>query len=223
MSCTLSVCSGWFCDGRPAMRDTMRPLSRNGSPFNNAPLTTQKTVVLRPSPRPSVTIETSDSVGYFTSIRRPERTSVSSCDMAWTRGVSGCYVIGFDTVPSVKCVGMKVRFFRSPAELRDWFDRHHETEQELWVGFHHKSAGKPTLTWSESVDEALCVGWIDGIRKRHDATSYKIRFTPRRKGSIWSAVNLRKVEDLKQQGRMRPAGLKAFDARDPAKCAIYSY
>jgi len=118
---------------------------------------------------------------------------------------------------------MKVRFFRSPAELRDWFDRHHETERELWVGFHHKSAGKPTLTWSESVDEALCVGWIDGIRKRHDATSYKIRFTPRRKGSIWSAVNLRKVEDLKQQGRMRPAGLKAFDARDPAKCAIYSY
>jgi uncharacterized protein YdeI (YjbR/CyaY-like superfamily) len=118
---------------------------------------------------------------------------------------------------------MKVRFFRNPAELRDWFDRNHETEQELWVGFHHKATGKPTLTWSESVDEALCVGWIDGIRKRHDPTSYKIRFTPRRKGSIWSAVNLRKVANLKKQRRMRRAGLRAYDARDPAKCAIYSY
>jgi uncharacterized protein YdeI (YjbR/CyaY-like superfamily) len=118
---------------------------------------------------------------------------------------------------------MKVRFFRTPAELREWFDRCHETEAELWVGYHHKDTGKPTLTWSESVDEALCVGWIDGIRKRHDEHSYKIRFTPRRARSIWSAVNLRKVAALNKAGRMRPAGLKAFEARDPTKCAIYSY
>lgn len=118
---------------------------------------------------------------------------------------------------------MAVRFFATPAELRAWFDEHHERETELWVGFHKKATGKPSITWSESVDEALCVGWIDGIRKRHDEHSYKIRFTPRRKGSIWSAVNLKKVAALKKQGRMRPAGLKAFDARDPAKCAIYSY
>jgi uncharacterized protein YdeI (YjbR/CyaY-like superfamily) len=118
---------------------------------------------------------------------------------------------------------MKVRFFRTPAELRAWFDRHYATEQELWVGFYRKQSGKPTLTWSESVDEALCVGWIDGIRKKHDEHSYTIRFTPRRKGSTWSAVNIRKVAALTKQKRMRPAGLKAFEARLPNKSGIYSY
>jgi uncharacterized protein YdeI (YjbR/CyaY-like superfamily) len=120
-------------------------------------------------------------------------------------------------------VPSNVTYFKTPADLRKWFKAHHASAEELWVGYYKKASGHPSVTWPESVDEALCVGWIDGIRKRHGATSYKIRFTPRRKGSAWSAVNLRKVEELKKQRRMRPAGLKAFDARDPAKCAIYSY
>src|SRR5215831_11044993 len=115
---------------------------------------------------------------------------------------------------------MKVRFFSTPAELRAWFDRYHATEEELWVGFHRTHTGKPTLTWSQSVDEALCVGWIDGIRKRIDETSYKIRFTPRKKTSTWSAINVRKVAALRKQKRMRKAGLKAFEARLPNKVGI---
>jgi len=118
---------------------------------------------------------------------------------------------------------MTVRFFPTAAELRAWFDAHHASEQELWVGFHKRATGKPSITWSESVDEALCVGWIDGIRKRIDAGSYKIRFTPRKPTSIWSRINMDKVAALKKAGRMRPAGLKAFDRRRPNKSGIYSY
>jgi uncharacterized protein YdeI (YjbR/CyaY-like superfamily) len=118
---------------------------------------------------------------------------------------------------------MRVRFFRTPAELRAWFDRYYATEEELWVGFHRTHTGKRTLTWSQSVDEALCVGWIDGIRKRIDEASYKIRFTPRKKTSTWSAINVRKVAALKKQKRMREAGLKAFEARLPNKVGIYAY
>lgn len=118
---------------------------------------------------------------------------------------------------------MKCRFFRSPDELRGWFDRHHATATELWVGFHKKATGKPSVTWSESVDEALCVGWIDGIRKRIDAGSYKIRFTPRKPTSVWSRINMNKAAALKKAGRMRPAGLKAHAARRPNKVGIYSY
>src|SRR3954454_7129182 len=105
------------------------------------------------------------------------------------------------------------RFFKTPASFRAWLDKHHGTSAELWVGFHRRKTGRPSLTWQESVDEALCVGWIDGIRKSIDADSYMIRFTPRRPRSIWSAVNIRRVEVLTNEGRMRPAGVKAFEAR----------
>lgn len=116
-----------------------------------------------------------------------------------------------------------VRFFRSPPDLRRWFDRHHASASELWVGFHKKDSGRPSVTWPESVDEALCVGWIDGIRKRLDDSSYTIRFTPRRAGSIWSAVNIRRAEALVAEGRMRPAGAKAFAARKENRSGVYSY
>ena len=117
----------------------------------------------------------------------------------------------------------KIRFFRTPADLRRWFARHHATETELWVGYYKKDSGRPSVTWPETVDEALCVGWIDGIRKRIDDVSYKIRFTPRRKGSIWSAVNIRRVAALQAEGRMEAAGLAAFADRRENKSGIYSY
>jgi uncharacterized protein YdeI (YjbR/CyaY-like superfamily) len=117
----------------------------------------------------------------------------------------------------------EVVYFASPAELRAWFEANHETAPELWVGFWKKETGRPSPTWSEAVDEALCFGWIDGIRKRVDGESYTNRFTPRRKGSTWSAVNVKKVEALVGQGRVRPAGLKAFEARDPASTNLYSF
>src|SRR5579885_1678834 len=105
---------------------------------------------------------------------------------------------------------MEPMFFRTPAEFRAWLDEHHATARELWVGFYKKGSGEPSITWPESVDEALCFGWIDGIRKAVDDRSYKIRFTPRKTGSVWSAVNIKRVEALTGEGRMRPAGLKAF-------------
>jgi len=116
-----------------------------------------------------------------------------------------------------------VRFFRTPAELRRWLRGHHRTATELWIGFHKKGSGRPSITWPESVDEALCVGWIDGIRKRLDKHSYVIRFTPRRPRSIWSAINIARVAVLTAEKRMRPAGAKAFAARLPNKSGIYSY
>jgi uncharacterized protein YdeI (YjbR/CyaY-like superfamily) len=118
---------------------------------------------------------------------------------------------------------MTVTYFETPAQLRKWFRAHAASADELWVGFYKKDSGKPSITWPESIDEALCVGWIDGIRKRIDDTSYKIRFTPRRKGSIWSAVNIRRVAALSEERRMRPGGLKAFEARIENKSGIYSY
>jgi uncharacterized protein YdeI (YjbR/CyaY-like superfamily) len=118
---------------------------------------------------------------------------------------------------------MNPTFFRSPADLRKWFDEHHATATELLVGFHKKDSGKPSITWPESVDEALCVGWIDGIRRRVDEASYTIRFTPRRSRSVWSAVNIKRAQDLTGQGRMRPAGLEAFAARQENRSGIYSY
>src|SRR5579859_7973797 len=112
---------------------------------------------------------------------------------------------------------MDVIFFATPDELRAWLAAHHETAGELWVGFHKKGTGTPSVTWPEAVDEALCVGWIDGVRKGIDAASYTIRFTPRKPGSIWSAVNIARVAELERQGRMRPAGLAAFARRSEAK------
>ena len=118
---------------------------------------------------------------------------------------------------------MKLRFFQSPSDLRKWFERHHASEQELWVGYYKKDSGKPSITWPQSVDGALCFGWIDGIRKSIDDLSYKIRFTPRKPRSIWSAVNIKRAQELLEQGQMQPAGLKAFAAREENRSGIYSY
>lgn len=114
-------------------------------------------------------------------------------------------------------------FFPTPAELRDWLERHHQSETELWVGFYKKGSGRPSITWPESVDEALCFGWIDGVRRSLDAESYVIRFSPRRRGSIWSEVNTRRARELIEMGRMEPAGLRAFEARDPERTRAYSF
>lgn len=114
-------------------------------------------------------------------------------------------------------VPRKPTYFASPAEFRRWLSKNHRTARELWVGFHKKSSATPSMTWPESVDEALCFGWIDGIRKAVDAERYVIRFTPRRKGSYWSAVNTRRARELIEAGRMRPAGIAAFEARDERK------
>jgi uncharacterized protein YdeI (YjbR/CyaY-like superfamily) len=113
-------------------------------------------------------------------------------------------------------------FFESREQLREWLAANHETATELWVGHWKKGTGRPSLTWPELVDEALCVGWIDGIRKSVDADSYKQRITPRRKGSIWSAVNVKRMGELIAEGRVRPAGLRAFEARDPKRMNQYS-
>ena len=118
---------------------------------------------------------------------------------------------------------MKPTFFPTPADLRDWFQQHSQTESELLVGYYKKNSGKPSVTWPESVDEALSVGWIDGIRKSLDAESYTIRFTPRKPNSIWSAVNIARVEALTTEGRMQPAGLQAFELRQETKSGIYSH
>lgn len=118
---------------------------------------------------------------------------------------------------------MQPRFFRTPAAFRQWFERHHDNERELWVGFYKKSSGKPSITWPEAVDEALCFGWIDGVRKGVNDDSYMIRFTPRTKTSTWSAVNIKRAKELIEMGRMRPAGLRAFEKRSEERSAIYSY
>lgn len=118
---------------------------------------------------------------------------------------------------------MAPTFFATPAAFRAWLEKHHKIAPELLVGFYKKDSGKPSITWPESVDEALCVGWIDGIRRRVDDTAYTIRFTPRRAGSTWSAINIARVADLTTQGRMLPAGLAAVEKRTAKKSAIYSY
>jgi uncharacterized protein YdeI (YjbR/CyaY-like superfamily) len=118
---------------------------------------------------------------------------------------------------------VKPRFFATPARFRAWLQRNHETAEELWVGFHRKGSGKPSISWPEAVDQALCFGWIDGIRKRVDDTSYMNRFTPRRPTSTWSAVNVKRARELIDQGLMTPAGLRAFEARRDNRIGIYSY
>lgn len=120
-------------------------------------------------------------------------------------------------------MNMDIIFFESPAAFRKWLHKNHKEKTELWVGFYKRHSGKPTLTWPESVDEALCFGWIDGLRKGIDAESYKIRFSPRKPRSIWSAVNVRRAQKLIQSGCMQPSGLKAFQARMENRTAIYSY
>ena len=104
---------------------------------------------------------------------------------------------------------MEPVYFESPAAFRSWLEAHHETATELWVGFYKKDTGRPSMTWSESVDQALCFGWIDGIRRGVDAERYVMRFTPRKARSTWSKVNIAKVAELTAQGLMWPAGLRA--------------
>jgi uncharacterized protein YdeI (YjbR/CyaY-like superfamily) len=114
-------------------------------------------------------------------------------------------------------------FFATPDDWRAWLARHHATTPELWVGFYKKGTGRPSITWPESVDQALCFGWIDGLRRRLDEDRYVIRFTPRRTRSIWSSVNLARVKELTRLGLMHPAGLAAHAARDPARSSLYSF
>jgi uncharacterized protein YdeI (YjbR/CyaY-like superfamily) len=118
---------------------------------------------------------------------------------------------------------LRARFFTTPAKLREWFVHNHATAREIWVGFHRKSSGRPSVTWPEAVDQALCFGWIDGIRKSIDDSRYTNRFTPRRPRSVWSAVNIRRAKELMALGLMTPAGLAAFERRAHERSAIYSY
>ena len=117
----------------------------------------------------------------------------------------------------------KPTFFANAKAFRQWLQQHHDSASELWIGFYKKGSGKPSVTYPESVDQALCFGWIDGVRKSIDADSYKQRFTPRRPGSNWSAININRAEQLIEQGLMQPAGAKAFAARDVTKNARYSF
>jgi uncharacterized protein YdeI (YjbR/CyaY-like superfamily) len=113
-------------------------------------------------------------------------------------------------------------FFRTSSAFRTWLQKNHAKEAELWLGYYKKSSGKPSITYSEAVDEALCFGWIDGVANGIDADTYKQRFTPRKPKSIWSLVNVAKVEKLLKEGRMHPAGIAAFEARTPERTGIYS-
>ena len=118
---------------------------------------------------------------------------------------------------------MEPHFFKTSADFRKWLAKNHASATELLVGFYKKDSGKPSITWPESVDEALCFGWIDGVRRRIDDVSYSIRFTPRKKSSTWSAINIGRVAELTKLGRMQPAGLRAFEHRREATSGIYSY
>lgn len=115
------------------------------------------------------------------------------------------------------------QFFPTPKDFRAWLERHHATQSELIVGFYRKGCGKPSITWPESVEEALCFGWIDGVRRKLDDDSYTIRFTPRKTKSIWSKINLATMERLIASGRIAPAGLKVFESRDQDKTNLYSF
>ncbi|HEY6660337.1 MAG TPA: YdeI/OmpD-associated family protein [Pyrinomonadaceae bacterium] len=118
---------------------------------------------------------------------------------------------------------MKAKFFSSPDQFREWLEENHDRESELLVGFHKKSSKKKSVTYAEALDEALCFGWIDGVRRNLNETSYTIRFTPRKSKSIWSLVNVRHVERLKKEGRMQPPGLEAYARRDPKRTGIYAF
>ena len=118
---------------------------------------------------------------------------------------------------------MEPIFFEGPAEFRGWLEEHHDDEAELLVGFHKKGSGRPSMTWPESVDQALCFGWIDGVRRGIDEHSYTIRFTPRKARSTWSVVNVKRAQELVEEGLMRPAGLAAFERRSEGRTGIYSY
>src|SRR5436190_15451849 len=114
-------------------------------------------------------------------------------------------------------------FFEKQSDFRKWLQKNHKRETELLVGFYKVGSGKPSMTWSQSVDEALCFGWIDGVRKSIDKDSYQIRFTHRKPTSIWSAINIKKIEELTKKGLMQPAGLASFEKRVESRSKIYSY
>lgn len=118
---------------------------------------------------------------------------------------------------------MKPKFFSTPEKFREWLAKNHDREEELLLGFHKKDSGKKSITYAEALDEALCYGWIDGVRKSFDETSYTIRFTPRKPKSIWSLVNVRHVERLMKAGRMAEPGLAAYARRDPKRTGIYAF
>lgn len=118
---------------------------------------------------------------------------------------------------------MKPKFFTAQEQFRQWLEKNHANETELLVGFQKKGSGKKSVTYAEALDEALCFGWIDGVRRNLDETSYTIRFTPRKPRSIWSLVNVRHVERLQKEGRMQPAGTEAYARRDPKRTGIYAF
>jgi len=123
----------------------------------------------------------------------------------------------------MKSSAPKPIFFATPADFRAWLEKNHALHAELSVGFYKRDSGKPSITWPESVDAALCYGWIDGVRNSIDAVSYRIRFTPRKPTSTWSAINVKRVTELTKLGSMHPAGIKAFKARKGDKTGIYAY
>lgn len=133
------------------------------------------------------------------------------------------YTVRYRRVGCYNLSALEPIFFTTPSDFRSWLEEHHDKTRELWVGFYKKGSGKPSITWPEAVDEALCFGWIDGVRKGIDDVSYTIRFTPRKASSNWSAVNIRRVGELSTLGLMRPAGLKAFEQRVEEKSGIYAY
>jgi uncharacterized protein YdeI (YjbR/CyaY-like superfamily) len=118
---------------------------------------------------------------------------------------------------------MVPKFFPTEKKFRKWLEKNHKKETELIVGFYKVDSGKPSMTWSQSVDQALCFGWIDGLRKSIDKDSYQIRFTPRKPTSIWSAVNIQKIKDLTKKGLMTPAGMESFKKRKESKSAVYTH
>ena len=118
---------------------------------------------------------------------------------------------------------MQAKFFTTPEKFREWLERNHDSATELLLGFHKKSSGKKSVTYAEALDEALCFGWIDGVRKNLNETSYTIRFTPRKPTSIWSNINVNHVERLQKAGRMHAAGLEAYERRSPERTGIYSF
>jgi uncharacterized protein YdeI (YjbR/CyaY-like superfamily) len=118
---------------------------------------------------------------------------------------------------------MKPTFFKGQNELRKWFEKNHHKEKEIWVGFYKKDSGKANYSWSQSVDQALCFGWIDGIRKSIDENSYMIRFTPRNPKSNWSTINIKKIKELTKLGLMDPAGVEAYKKREDKRSEVYSF
>jgi len=118
---------------------------------------------------------------------------------------------------------MEPMFFADAAELRAWFLEHHADAPELLVGYYKKHTGRPTVRHTEAIEQALCFGWIDSISRRIDDERYQVRFTPRRKGSVWSAVNVAKIVELTAAGMMHPAGVHAFESRKPERVAVYPY